>query len=77
MRPITEKIILTNRKAGPDKILDVVEDRSGGWFEDIHDVISHEEMAEHAANYKRIAGFGIAETNAQPGIVPKGSSFLS
>ncbi|MEQ6247498.1 flavin-dependent oxidoreductase [Sulfitobacter sp. HNIBRBA3233] len=77
MRPATEKMVLTNRSAGPDKILDVVERRSGGRFERIEDVISREEMAEHAANYKRIAGYGVSETNDRPPIVPQGARFAA
>lgn len=73
MRPVTNKIILTNRVAGPDKILDIVEDRCAGQFNAIEDVISHAELAEHAANYKRIAGFGIRETNAKPRTIPAGA----
>ncbi len=75
MLPVTSKIILTNRTAGPDKILDVVEQRCGGQFDRIEDVIPHAEMAEHAATYKRIAGFGIEETNARPPIIPSGARF--
>lgn len=73
MRPATTKIILTNRSAGPDKILDIVEKRCGGEFENIEDVITREELADHAATYKRIAGYGIAETNDSPPIVPQGA----
>lgn len=73
MRPATTKIILTNRSAGPDKILDIVEKRCGGDFESIEDVISREELAEHAATYKRIAGYGIAQTNESPPIVAQGA----
>lgn len=75
MRPKTEKMVLTNRVAGPDKILDIVDERCGGQFEDIHDVITHEEMEEHAANYKRIAGYGIKETNEQQRTIPEGASY--
>ena len=75
MLPKTSKIVLMNRSAGPDTILDVVQQRCGGQFDDINDVIPHSELAEHAANYKRIAGLGIAETNEADDIVPKGAAF--
>ncbi|MEQ6202693.1 flavin-dependent oxidoreductase [Sulfitobacter sp. HNIBRBA2951] len=75
MLPATSKIILMNRSAGPDKILDVVEQRCGGQFERIEDVIPHAEMAEHAAAYKRAAGYGIAETNDAPPIIPADARF--
>ncbi|MEP3917781.1 flavin-dependent oxidoreductase [Ascidiaceihabitans sp.] len=75
MRPLTNRMVLTNRGAGPDEILNTVEDRCDGYFDHIHDVISEEEMAQHAAFYKRIAGTGISDTNERPDIVPEGAQF--
>ncbi len=77
MRPITARITLTNRVAGPDQILDVVEERCGGQFDTIEDVIPHQELAEHAATYKRIAGFGIQETNEKSRTIPEGARFAA
>ena len=73
MRPITSKVVLTNRVAGPDQILDVVQARCDGWFERIEDVISQLELAEHAARYKAIAGFAIDATNAAPPTIAMGA----
>jgi len=73
MRPPNNKVILTNRTAGPDKILDIVEVRCGGQFDKIEDVITQEELAEHARIYKSIAGFGIQSTNEKPRIIPDGA----
>ena len=75
MLPETSKIVLMNRGSGPDKILDVVEDRCGGAFEDIEDIIPKTEMDEWAANYKKMAGFGMTETNERPDIIPEGARF--
>ncbi|RKE94388.1 2-polyprenyl-6-methoxyphenol hydroxylase-like FAD-dependent oxidoreductase [Sulfitobacter guttiformis] len=75
MLPVTSKIILMNRTAGPDKILDIVENRCGGQFERIEDVIPHTEMADHAATYKRIAGYGVEQTNNRPPIIAQGARF--
>lgn len=66
MRPITSKVVLTNRVAGPDHILDVVEERCGGEFAGIDDVISHQELAEHASRYKAIAGYSVEAINQSP-----------
>jgi 2-polyprenyl-6-methoxyphenol hydroxylase-like FAD-dependent oxidoreductase len=66
MRPITSKVVLTNRVAGPDHILDIVEERCGGQFERIDDVISQEELTQHATQYKAIAGYSIQATNEAP-----------
>lgn len=73
MLPVTSKVVLTNRVAGPDQILDVVEARCGGRFERIEDVISQQELADHAARYKAIAGFAIDAVNGAPPIVPPGA----
>ena len=73
MRPITTKVILTNRVAGPDQILDVVEERCGGQFERIEDVISQEELTSHSARYKAIAGFAVEATNAAPPTIAPGA----
>ena len=69
MRPVTSKVVLTNRVAGPDSILDLVEERCGGEFDDIEDVIPRAELDAHARKYKSIAGYGIDETNARPATI--------
>ena len=66
VRPESRKIILANRGSGPDAVMQMVEDRCGGVFEKIEDVIPKEELAAHAARYKSMAGFGIEELNARP-----------
>ena len=73
MRPITTKVIETNRVAGPDQILDVVEHRCGGEFKHIDDVISQQELADHAARYKAIAGYAIETTNQAPATLAAGA----
>jgi len=74
MLPQTSKVVLMNRTAGPDSILDVVEERCGGQFDDIEDVIPNAEMAAHAKKYKLVAGFGVEETNNQPSTIAHGST---
>ncbi len=75
MLPPTTKMVLTNRSAGPDAILDVVEDRCGGQFERIEDVIPRADMDAHAETYKKIAGYGVADTNNRAQIIPVGARF--
>lgn len=70
MRPATEKMILTNRSAGPDYIMEIVEQRCGGRFDDITDVMSYQELSDFADRYKQIAGFAITELNERPPIIP-------
>ncbi len=73
MRPATSEMVLRNRNAGPDYIMQIVEDRCGGEFDDISEVMSHEELTDYAAGYKKTAGFAIAELNARPDLIPAGS----
>ncbi|NNE53831.1 MAG: flavin-dependent oxidoreductase [Sulfitobacter sp.] len=69
VRPQTTKVAIANRGAGPIAVLQTVEDRSGGVFDRIEDVMSHKELADHAAGYKRIAGFDIEALNARPPLI--------
>ncbi len=73
IRPIVSKVTLTNRVAGPDTILDIVEERSGGQFDELSDVISDEELAEFAERYKEIAGTGVETTNSKPQTIADGA----
>ncbi|MCC5999937.1 MAG: flavin-dependent oxidoreductase [Pararhodobacter sp.] len=72
MLPATTQVVLRNRVAGPDKILDIVEERCGGRFTHIDDVISQQELAEFAAGYKGVAGYGVDATNARPHTIAPG-----
>ncbi len=71
--PQTTKVTLANRGSGPGAIMQLVEDRSGGVFEHIEDVVAKAELAEHATTYKAIAGFAIEALNARPPSIPAGA----
>ncbi len=74
MRPVTAKVIHANRGGGgPDAILDVVEERCGGTFDDIEDVMPYAELKAHADRYKKVAGFSIEELNASPPTIAAGA----
>lgn len=73
IRPATTRIVLTNRGSGPDAVLQLIEDRCGGSFDHIDDVTRPGELADHAAKYKAIAGFGIEALNALPRTIPDGA----
>ncbi len=62
-RPATSKIVLSNRSAGPDIILQMAEDRAPDGFDAIDDVISQAEFDEISARYKRTAGFSLKQVN--------------
>ncbi len=57
------QLILRNRGAGPIGILGIVEERCGGIFQDIEDVIPRHEIEEYMAKYKTAAGFAIDSLN--------------
>ncbi|MEZ5652585.1 MAG: flavin-dependent oxidoreductase [Burkholderiaceae bacterium] len=56
-------VVLRNRGAGPFGLLNLVDERCGGTFDDIDDVISPQERAEFMARYKAAAGFAIEQLN--------------
>lgn len=68
--PISQ-LILRNRGAGPFGLLNLVDERCGGTFDDIDDVIPPDERTAFMAKYKAAAGFAIETLNAaEPTIAP-------
>lgn len=68
--PVSQ-LILRNRGAGPFGLLNIVDERCGGTFDNIDDVIAPQERAEFMAGYKAAAGFAIDQLNkAAPTIAP-------
>ncbi len=63
MLPLTAKITLANRSSGPDALLQVVEDRCGGTFDNIQEIISQSELKDHSEKYKSLAGLNIERLN--------------
>ena len=63
VRPAANAVVLANRGSGPDAVMQIVEDRCGGVFDHIDDVISRKELADHAARYKQLAGLAVDELN--------------
>ncbi|MBL4812266.1 MAG: flavin-dependent oxidoreductase [Rhodobacteraceae bacterium] len=66
-------LILRNRGAGPFGLLNMVNERCGGVFDDIDDVISAEERAEYMGVYKSAAGFAMETLNAAPRRIAEGA----
>lgn len=56
-RTATTEIVLKNRKAGPERCIDVVETRAPEGFYRIEDVISNHELQSILSDYKKAAGF--------------------
>src|SRR6185503_13351390 len=68
--PISQ-LVLRNRGAGPFGLLNMVDERCGGTFENIDNVIPPKERAEFMAGYKAAAGFAIEKLNsASPTLAP-------
>jgi len=64
-------LILRNRGAGPFALLNLIDERCGGKFDNIDDVVSPEEKDELMSVYKKAAGFAIQTLNtAAPTIAP-------
>lgn len=68
-RPATTRIVHANRGNGPDQVMEIVEERCGGVFDDISEVLSKEELVETAEVYKKIAGFDVDTLNNRGPIV--------
>jgi 2-polyprenyl-6-methoxyphenol hydroxylase-like FAD-dependent oxidoreductase len=70
--PVSE-LVLRNRGAGPFGLLNMVNDRCGGEFDTIDDVISQAERNEFMAKYKAAAGFAIEALNASAPTIAAGA----
>lgn len=66
-------LVLRNRGNGPIGILGVVDERCGGVFDDIDEVIPRAEIQEYMAAYKAAAGFAIDELNQAPPTIAPGA----
>ena len=72
-RPAAQAMIEACRAGkGPDALLGVVEDRSGGAFARIDDVIPTDKMAAFQAGWKSMAGLAREALNAAEPILPPG-----
>jgi 5-methylphenazine-1-carboxylate 1-monooxygenase len=65
------KVVLRNRGAGPFGLLNMVDERCGGTFEDIDDVIPAAERTAFMAGYRAAAGFAIEALNKAPPTIPQ------
>ncbi len=62
-RLATGAIVLTNRKGGPEGVIDMVEARAPDGFGDIEQVASYAEREAVVRGYASIAGFTQAQVN--------------
>ncbi|MEJ8858297.1 flavin-dependent oxidoreductase [Variovorax robiniae] len=68
-------LVLRNRGAGPFGILGLVDERCGGVFDNIDDVIPAAEREAFMARYKAAAGFAIDALNGAPPTIAPGARF--
>ena len=66
-------LVLRNRGAGPFGLLGLVDERCGGVFDDIEQVIPKAEREAFMAGYKAAAGLAIETLNAAPPTIAPGS----
>jgi len=64
-RPMTAEIVLNNRKGGPERVIDVLEERAPDGFTDINAVASHEEREAIVRGYASMSGFAREQVNAR------------
>ena len=67
------KLAMRNRGAGPFGLLNLVDERCGGTFANINDVIPEAERKQFMQTYQQAAGFARETLNAAPPIIPAGA----
>ncbi len=65
------KVVLRNRGAGPFGLLNILDERCGGVFQDIDQIIPEPERSAFMAKYKAAAGFAKEQLNSLPRRIPK------
>ncbi len=58
--PKTAEIVRSNRRGGPERVVDVVSERAPDGFAHVEDVIARDELAAIAGGYAAMAGFAVA-----------------
>ena len=56
-RAATTRIVMSNRQHGPERVLDMANDRAPNGFERVADVFAAGELEEISNSYKQVAGF--------------------
>ena len=72
-RPPCNAVMRANRGEGPDAVMQWVEYRCGGEFDNIEDVIPLAELAAHADRYKQLSGMTVEAVNNAPPLILAGA----
>ena len=67
-RPTTAAVVLANRQVGPEKCMELVEERAPDGFSSLDAIISQTELEDIARAYKRTAGFDPEGLNNRPSL---------
>jgi 5-methylphenazine-1-carboxylate 1-monooxygenase len=62
-RPMTAEIVLNNRKGGPERVIDVLEERAPDGFSDVETIASRAEREAIVRGYASMAGFAREQVN--------------
>jgi 2-polyprenyl-6-methoxyphenol hydroxylase-like FAD-dependent oxidoreductase len=60
---VTAKIVQDNRAGGPERVIDVVEERAPDGFAHLEEVASHAELEAIVKGYSKMAGFDQSQVN--------------
>ncbi|NNE22400.1 MAG: flavin-dependent oxidoreductase [Rhizobiales bacterium] len=60
----TSEIVRTNRSGGPERVIDMVNQRAPDGFDKLSDVATHEELEGVVKGYSQLAGFAREDVNA-------------
>lgn len=73
-RPATAEIVVSNRRGGPEGLIDVVEARAPDGFTDIEEVASYEERKAIVRGYASLAGYAQNQVNRHGSAAPGGDA---
>jgi len=62
-RPATTEIVHANRKGGPERVIDLIEERAPNGFNHLDDVATPEELTALVGAYQQMAGFAAEQVN--------------
>jgi 5-methylphenazine-1-carboxylate 1-monooxygenase len=61
--PATAEVVQSNRRGGPERVIDEVQSRAPDGFAAIEDVVGHDELAAIVGGYAQMAGFSREQVN--------------
>ncbi len=76
-RPATAAIVAANRLVGPEKCMEIVEERAPGGFTNLEEIVSTAELEEISRAYKLTAGFDPETLNSRASFSVRSSSSRS